>query len=270
VPTSFLTERRHDEQERLRKFRPIATRLHDNDLKTMIEDAKKVMGISDSYRDKSGAFSKDVLRIEICGPQMPSLTLVDLPGLIQVPTGNQTQEDLDIINNMVKEYIRKPRSIILPIIYAPHDPSCQRILKMVQMHDVDARGLRTYGIVTKPDTLSVGSELEDIFLKVAQNQKYHFKLGWHVLKNRNILERDFSSAKRNIAEKTFLDKGRWKDVEAESKGVGALKTRLSQLLFSHIQSELPDLPDLLDELSQKLSEVRQELKQLGTRHSISF
>lgn len=49
------------------------------DLPDLIENAKAAMGIMTLGK----AFSKDLLRIEISGPDRPHLTIVDLPGLIR-------------------------------------------------------------------------------------------------------------------------------------------------------------------------------------------
>ena len=48
------------------------------DLPTTMADAAVAMGLSAS----SSAFSSDILRLEVRGPEMPQLTIVDLPGLI--------------------------------------------------------------------------------------------------------------------------------------------------------------------------------------------
>lgn len=47
-------------------------------LSILIENAKVAMAISTHGK----AFSKDLLRIEVSGPDRPHLTIIDLPGLI--------------------------------------------------------------------------------------------------------------------------------------------------------------------------------------------
>lgn len=66
----------------------------------MIEDAKAVMGIHEHGK----TFSKDLLRIEITGPERPHLTIVDLPGLIHSPTKTQTDDDVELIKDVVGKY----------------------------------------------------------------------------------------------------------------------------------------------------------------------
>lgn len=66
----------------------------------MIEAAKEAMGI----REHGKTFSKDLLRIEITGPERSHLTIVDLPGLIHSPTGSQTDDDVELIKGVVRKY----------------------------------------------------------------------------------------------------------------------------------------------------------------------
>lgn len=66
----------------------------------MIEAAKLAMGI----HTRGKTFSRDLLRIEITGPQHPHLTIVDLPGLIHSATKNQTDDDVVLIKDVVREY----------------------------------------------------------------------------------------------------------------------------------------------------------------------
>jgi hypothetical protein len=39
---------------------------------------------------------------------------------------------------------------------------------------------RTFGLITKPDTLDVGSDSERAYLELAQNKDVKFRLSWHV------------------------------------------------------------------------------------------
>lgn len=69
-------------------------------LSNVVEAAKIAMGIHSNGQ----AFSKDLLRIEITGPDHPHLTIVDLPGLIHSETKHQTASDVKLIQDVVKEY----------------------------------------------------------------------------------------------------------------------------------------------------------------------
>lgn len=61
-----------------------------DNLPHLVKRAKAEMGITAYGR----AFAKDILRIEVTGPDQPHLTIVDLPGLIYSETKNQTTSDI--------------------------------------------------------------------------------------------------------------------------------------------------------------------------------
>jgi hypothetical protein len=75
------------------------------------------MGISTHGK----AFSKDLLRVEVSGPDRPHLTIVDLPGLIHSETKQQSASDVELVQDVVQSYIKEPRSIILAVVSAKND-----------------------------------------------------------------------------------------------------------------------------------------------------
>lgn len=133
------------DRERLLDFRFVIQ--NDEDFAALFDKAKQAMGLT----DHSSAFSKDILRVEILGPSQPQLTLVDLPGLIHSESKSLTTQDLELVTELVKSYMKNPRSIILAVITAKNDFSNQIILKRAR--ELDPEGSRTLGIITKPDTL---------------------------------------------------------------------------------------------------------------------
>lgn len=225
----------------------------------LYEEAKKVMGIGN---DNIGtpAFSDDVLRIEISGPDRPHLTIVDLPGVIHSATGVLTQTDVDIVHSMVKRYMADGRSIILAVLSAKNDIANQVILKLCS--EIDGKGSRTLGIITKPDEIKKDSQSETDFLKLARNEDIHFALGWHVLRNRDHKEASYSSEERDAKETTFFSEGIWRSFSKKQVGVGSLTDRLSRVLLTQIRKELPAL---LAELQSKVDESEAMLQKLGDR-----
>jgi Dynamin family len=143
-------------------------------LPDLIDEATKTMGLDDGH--KKCAFSRDLLRIVIDGPDRPALTLVDLPGLIHSESKSQTIEDVAVISNLVEEYISNPRTVILPIFSAMNDAANQIIPKRAREHDPN--GGRTLGIITKLDVLSPASENEDTFITLTMNSNITFENGW--------------------------------------------------------------------------------------------
>ncbi|KAL2290453.1 hypothetical protein FJTKL_15553 [Diaporthe vaccinii] len=224
----------------------------------LIEAAKAAMGIHVHGK----TFSKDLLRIEIAGPEYLHLTIVDLPGLIHSATKNQTDDDVDLIKDVVRKYMEEPRSVILALISAKNDLANQIVLKMAK--EADPAGQRTMGIITKPDSLISGSKNEKFFATLAQNKEVEFRRGWHVLKNMDSEKGSFSLTRRNSEEEEFFSKGIWQYLPAELLGIANLKPRLSSVLMKQVASELPSL---VEEIDSKLGVRRKELDKMGQRRA---
>lgn len=229
-----------------------------SELPALMESATAQMGIKPS----SSSFSRDVLSIEISGPNRPQLTIVDLPGLIHTANKAQTREDVELVSELCSTYILNPRTIILAVVTAKNDYANQIILKRAR--DVDPDGNRTLGIITKPDTLPAGSESEGDFVGLAKNEDINFRLGWHVMRNRGFETREDSFAERNRAEEAFFNQGIWKTFPRESVGVTSLRSRLSNLLLDHIRLELPKV---FVEIKAKLRDCEEQLAVLGEKRT---
>ncbi len=246
--------RSEEEQTKLSAFR------HDlidmEKFSSLIDDAKSWMGVTHS----SSAFCTDVLRLEISGPSQPHLTIVDLPGLIHSENKLQTAADIQVVQSMVYEYMINRRSIVLAVISAKNDYANQIVLKLAR--EVDPEGRRTLGVITKPDTLSVGSESESAFVNLARNMDIAFRLGWHVLRNRSYETRQLSTESRDDAERHFLNQGAWQDLARDNVGVHALRVKLSKILFDQIRAELPML---IEDIEGKISDCRDTLTRLGPK-----
>ncbi|EPE27532.1 P-loop containing nucleoside triphosphate hydrolase [Glarea lozoyensis ATCC 20868] len=235
-----------------------------NELPRIMEKANTVMGIrkKGDIASTTNAIARDVLSIEIAGPGRPQLTLVDIPGLVRAESKNSTQQDIDIISAITEHYIAQTRTICLPVIAASYDHVLQEILKRVRIHDKE--GDRTLGVITKPDRLSHDSGAENTYIDLAKNQHVLFKLGWHVIRNRNHEERNVSLTERSINEDTFFSTSNWKHLPSDTVGIDNLRRRLSVLLFDHVKKELPSLRE---ELEEKLSLTLNQLNQLGISRS---
>ncbi|PGH20399.1 hypothetical protein AJ80_03544 [Polytolypa hystricis UAMH7299] len=245
------SSRPNDEQLELRKF---SRSIKDfGELPDIIDDATTAMGL-----DEHKAFGKDVLSIEICGPNRPQLTLVDLPGLIHSANKSQSEEDVELIKSLVQDYISEERTIVLAVISAKNDYANQVILKNCRKYD--PKGARTLGVITKPDYLRPGSQNESAWLDLAQNRDIYFELGWHVLKNRDEGEAQLSFVERNSKERVFFDSGSYRALPQRMKGIDSLRERVSQLLFHHLKRELPVLKNELDKMT---STIRMEIQSLG-------
>ncbi|KAI9824015.1 MAG: hypothetical protein M1826_007548 [Phylliscum demangeonii] len=248
------------EQERLQEFSKSIQGFEE--LPELIAEATTLMGLDSVGGADAKAFAKDVLSIEICGPDCPHLTLVDLPGLIHAKNKLQSEQDIQFIRNLVNEYISNKRTIILAIISAKNDYANQIVLN--DCRRVDPKGSRTLGIITKPDFLRAGSENENTWIDLLQNRDVYLELGWHMLKNREDDKLSATFEERNTSEQLFFSQGRYKEINQDLLGIRPLRTRLSRLLQVHLQRELPDLQA---ELQTKLREATDGLSRLGEKRS---
>lgn len=225
-----------------------------NDMELLIDEATKVLGIDGN----SKKFSNDILRFEVTGPRQLQLTLVDLPGLFQAGNKAQSDEDMRAVTELVLSYMKKTRSIILAVVSAKNDFANQIVTKYTR--ELDRYGYRTLGVITKPDTLHVGSESEIAFLELAENKDVHLHHGWHVLKNRDFDTRTASANERDEAEQEFFAKGIWMNLPRNQVGISSFRPRLSVLLRNQI---LEELPSLIVDIQAGVDESQKTLVRLG-------
>lgn len=223
-------------------------------LPELIENAKTAMAIGSLGR----AFSKDLLRVEVSGPDRPHLTIVDLPGLIHSETRQQSAADIELVQDVVKSYMKEPRSIILAVVSAKNDYANQIVLKLART--ADRSGTRTLGVITKPDTLIPGSDSEAMYISLAKNLDVEFRLGWHVLKNMDSETGSVALANRDEEESRFFSEGVWPTLSESILGIVPLRERLSKLLLVQIAAELPGL---VEEIELKSAACRTGLEKLG-------
>lgn len=223
-------------------------------LPDLIERAKAVIGVSTQGK----AFSKDLLRVEVSGPDLPQLTIVDLPGLIHSETKEQSTSDVELIQDVVRGYMREPRSIILAVVSAKNDYANQIVLRLAR--DADKKGTRTLGVITKPDYLIAGSVSEATYVSLANNKEVEFEHGWHVLKNMDSEVIRCSSTDRDNEEEKFFSQGIWKELAKSTLGINQLRERLSRVLLYQIATELPSL---ISEIDSKSRVCRSRIESLG-------
>ncbi|KAK3078182.1 hypothetical protein LTS18_008230 [Coniosporium uncinatum] len=215
-------ERAAEERERLMDFHSDID-VSDPDIGLVIEKAKVAMGLSDAK-----VFSNDTLRIELSGPDQPHLTMVDLPGLFRAGNREQSVEDSETVKELVRGYMKRPRSIILAVVSAKSDFALQDVTEYARQ--LDPKGVRTLGLITKSDTLDASSDSEASYVRMAQNRDVVFRLGWHVLKNRNYDMRNASKVERDKAEEEFFGTEIWASLDPACLGVKSLRLRLSVVL----------------------------------------
>ena len=255
-----------DDEERRRlasfqmEFRDFA------ELPGIIEAAGQSMGIrtSEDHTD-APAFAADVLRLELVGNTGLHLTIVDLPGLISV---SENERDMQLVSDLVDSYLESSRTIVLAVVPASSDVDTQGIIQRARRYDKD--GVRTVGIITKPDLINAGTEQR--VARLAKNMdRTKLNLGFFLLKNPAPAElrEGLSPTARKRAEQAFFSCEPWSSLGLDPSRVGIenLRVFLQDLLDSHIERELPkvrkELRELLERNSQDLAGLGMERNTAG-------
>lgn len=124
-------------------------------------------------------FSTDIIVIELSSPESPDLTIIDLPGIIRTATNGQDLAVVQQINDLIDFYIKQKNTIILAVIPSNQDIATIDILERASRGD--PKGVRTLGVLTKPDLIGEGSEEE--VMQVISNLRKPLLLGYIMVKN---------------------------------------------------------------------------------------
>ncbi|KAL2782750.1 dynamin GTPase [Aspergillus keveii] len=246
-----------EEKRRLAAFRMEFG--HFSELPGIIQAAGQVMGVRTSEDQVDApAFAADVLRLELVGDTGLHLTIVDLPGLISV---SEDERDVQTVSDLVDTYLESSRTIVLAVIPASSDVDTQGIIQRARRYDKD--GVRTVGIITKPDLINAGTEQR--VARLAKNlDRTKLNLGFFLLKNPAPaeLQQDFSPAARRRSEQLFFATEPWNSLglDPDRIGIENLRVFLQDLLDDHIERELPKVRE---ELRQLLNQNSQDLAALG-------
>ena len=114
--------------------------------------------------------SDDPIQLSIYSPTVPDLSLIDLPGYIQVSGLDQPPELKQKIADLCDKYIQPP-NVILAISAADVDLANSTALRASRR--VDPRGERTIGVVTKMDLVEPTRGAS-----ILGDRKYSLRLGY--------------------------------------------------------------------------------------------
>lgn len=213
------------------------------------------MGIKSDPDAAGSAFSRDILRVEVSGPNEQHLTVIDVPGMFENETpGITTTDDIELVKDMVKKYIQEPRTIILAVVPCNGDIANQKILNYAK--DADPEGKRTMGVLTKPD-LAVENATKEVVVDLVLGRRRDLKLGYCLVKNRSADDTSSSHEERDRQEKSFFSQSPWTRLPTDRLGIPSLKTRLQRLLMDTTRSELPKVrADLKARVKRKEEDIK--------------
>ena len=181
------------------------------------------------------------------------LTLVDLPGITKIPTGDQPHDIEARINELTMKYITPKTAIIMAVCSANVDLANSDALKMARR--VDPMGERTIGVITKIDLMDEGTNALDLL----SGKIYPLKLGYVGVVCRSqkdiLSQMPIEMALRN--EEKFFKTSAVYYPYASRMGVPYLAHTLNLIIVNHIKKNLPEIRSQITALLfQKDKELR--------------
>ncbi|XP_024987912.1 dynamin-related protein 5A-like isoform X2 [Cynara cardunculus var. scolymus] len=217
---------------------------------------KEIADETDRETGRSKQISSVPIYLSIYSPNVVNLTLIDLPGLTKVAIEGQLDSVVQDIENMVRSYIEKPNCIILAVSPANQDLATSDAIKIAR--EVDPKGERTFGVLTKIDLMDQGTDAVEIL----EGRSYRLKFPWIGVVNRSQADInrnvDMISARRRERE-YFANSPEYQHL-ANRMGSEHLGKVLSRHLESVIKSRIPGLQSLI---SKTIINLETELSRLG-------
>ena len=207
---------------------------------------------------KKGIVDKPII-ITIHSHTCPDLTVIDLPGITRIPLqGSDQGRDIEkVTKKMALRYVKDPRTIILCVIPANADMTTSDALQMAR--DLDPKGIRTIGVITKVDIMDRGTNAKRMLL----GQEVPLRLGYVGVKNRSQQDiNDKMRVRKALAEEKlfFSSHAVYSSLPQENLGTLSLTKKLTKVLFTHIKNYLPQI---VKEINVRRRDVDEQLRCLG-------
>ncbi|CCE64023.1 hypothetical protein TPHA_0G01870 [Tetrapisispora phaffii CBS 4417] len=148
------------------------------------------------------AISEEPIQLTIKSPNVPDLSLVDLPGYIQIEAADQPIELKSKILKVCDNYLQAP-NIILAISSADVDLANSSAL--MASKKVDPTGSRTIGVITKLDLVDT-----ETAKAILNNKKYPLKMGYV-----GVITKSMNNKKSSLFE--YSKSGKDKNLLSQSK-----------------------------------------------------
>ena len=205
--------------------------------------------------------------IMIKSPNVPNLSIIDLPGLTNIALTDQGQPETikQDIENMLIKYIKNPRTLILSIISATIDVESDMGLGLIKRFDPEFK--RTIGVLTKVDMLKDSNVLNYLMGNISKNLQLGY--GYYAVRNRSTDEIKLLDVKGGIVleNKFFSETEPYKTSEYKNKmGSVNLGNKLSEILLKHLRS---CLPHVMDEINNADITINAQLDELGNDYPVT-
>lgn len=202
--------------------------------------------------------SDDPIQLTIYSPNVPDLSMIDLPGYIQVAGHDQPPELKQKIADLCDKYIQAP-NVVLAISAADVDLANSTALRASRR--VDPRGERTIGVITKMDLVDPERGHD-----ILTDKKYPLRLGYvGVVSRIPQTTALFSRGSGNITSAILKNENAYFSAHPAEfgthsdtfVGVSTLRKKLMHVLEQTMASSLSGTRDAI---SQELEEATYEFK----------
>ncbi|NXS58194.1 MX protein, partial [Brachypteracias leptosomus] len=235
------------------------------ELQNASEVEKAIREAQDVVAGTGGAISGELISLDIWSPDVPDLTLIDLPGIARVAVGDQPKDIGEQIKKLLKNTIGCKETLNLVVVPCNVDIATTEALKMAQ--EVDPIGERTLGILTKPDLVDRGTE--ESIINIIRNLVIPLKKGYMIVKCRgqqdihNKLALSAAIEQERIFFKThehfsiLMEEGR--------ATIPCLAEKLTNELVRHIIKTLPALENQIRDVLQRTVQDLQKYRRAAPR-----
>ncbi|CAO3594170.1 unnamed protein product [Absidia cylindrospora] len=195
--------------------------------------------------------SDEPIELRIYSPNVPDLTLIDLPGYIQIANRNQPQLLKTKIEELCEKYIREP-NIILAVCAANVDLANSPALRASRK--LDPLGLRTIGVITKMDLVP-----PEMGTAILRNGDYPLHLGYIGVVCKSPDNHDGSNMTNALIknEASFFHNHHSYNQRDIQVGTATLRQKLMTVLE---QSMGRSLYSIVDAVQRELEETRYQFK----------
>uniref|UniRef100_A0A0G4I510 Dynamin-type G domain-containing protein n=1 Tax=Chromera velia CCMP2878 TaxID=1169474 RepID=A0A0G4I510_9ALVE len=238
------------------------------------------------------------VHIKVTGPSVPSLTLIDLPGITHVKTGGPSSfpslpsaestetavpEDgavapaveleesgesrsptflHDTIVAMIKKYIKNEEIVIMVVVPANDDFGNSEAFTLAE--EADREGTRTLGVVTKIDMVPKDEDETDFLDKIEMRRGGDVKLalGFIPVAGRNMKEvkGGMSAEALNAKERDLFESHSvLSKLDPEKAGIDALIKKVTEVQNQRIDAFIPRV---LRDLEKKKMMIEEDLERL--------
>ena len=177
---------------------------------------------------------KKALNINIYSPNLPSITIIDLPPILRKYTNASFMSYIFFIYS----YIISKSSIILCVIPANSYYYANDILKKVK--DADSEGKRTLGVITKIDEMDEGYNCSKLLI----NQEIPLNLGYVGVLNRtkSEMEKNMSLEEKYDKEKMFFNNDEiYSKVPSHLLGHENIIEKMKKIYFMNVKNNIIDI-----------------------------